>query len=219
MGVCPTSPHVLCGSGEGIRPCPSWYSVGGAPRVWGPGPFAKGCSVSVRPEQELGSHCRQISRRSKQARGRRESGLGTTGFHLCFLQDDVVLMASSGQDLQHVLERFAAECEAVAGMRISTSKSEAMVLDRKRVACALSRWVERSCLKWRSSSISGSCSRVRERSEREIDRRIGAASASAVMRSVYADRRGEEGAESKGEALDLPGQSTLPTSPMVMNFG
>ncbi|KAI3376204.1 hypothetical protein L3Q82_016712 [Scortum barcoo] len=45
--------------------------------------------------------------------------------------DDVVLLASSSQDLQHVLERFAAECEA-AGMRISTSKSEAMVLDRKR---------------------------------------------------------------------------------------
>ncbi|KAI3374080.1 hypothetical protein L3Q82_022646 [Scortum barcoo] len=34
-------------------------------------------------------------------------------------QDDVVLLASSSQDLQHVLERFAAECEA-AGMRIST---------------------------------------------------------------------------------------------------
>ncbi|KAI3362744.1 hypothetical protein L3Q82_001808 [Scortum barcoo] len=50
---------------------------------------------------------------------------------LCFL-------ASSSQDLlQRVLEeRFAAECEA-AGMRISTSKSEAMVLDRKRVACPL----------------------------------------------------------------------------------
>ncbi|KAI3358216.1 hypothetical protein L3Q82_003219 [Scortum barcoo] len=63
-------------------------------------PLLKGCSVSVRPEQELGSHCR------------------------------------SSQDLQHVLERFAAECEA-AGMRISTSKSEAMVLDRKRVACPL----------------------------------------------------------------------------------
>ncbi|KAI3372530.1 hypothetical protein L3Q82_023015 [Scortum barcoo] len=54
------------------------------------------------------------------------------------LLDDVVLLASSSQDLQHVLERFAAECEA-AGMRISTSKSEAMVLDRKRVACPL--WV------------------------------------------------------------------------------
>ncbi|KAI3356640.1 hypothetical protein L3Q82_017838 [Scortum barcoo] len=26
--------------------------------IWGPGAFAKGCSVSVRPEQELGSHCR-----------------------------------------------------------------------------------------------------------------------------------------------------------------
>ncbi|KAI3352014.1 hypothetical protein L3Q82_020839, partial [Scortum barcoo] len=39
--------------------------------------------------------------------------------------------------------------------------------------------------------------------EREIDRRIGAAS--AVMRWVgVPDRRGEEGAESKGEALDLP---------------
>ncbi|KAI3363688.1 hypothetical protein L3Q82_001312 [Scortum barcoo] len=38
----------------------------------------------------------------------------------------------------YVLEWFAAECEA-AGMRISTSKSEAMVLDldRKRVACPL----------------------------------------------------------------------------------
>ncbi|KAI3353581.1 hypothetical protein L3Q82_020106 [Scortum barcoo] len=35
-----------------------------------------------------------------------------------------------------MLERFAAKCEA-AGMRISTSKSEAMVLDRKRVACPL----------------------------------------------------------------------------------
>ncbi|KAI3364202.1 hypothetical protein L3Q82_010810 [Scortum barcoo] len=65
----------------------------------GSGAFAKGCSVSVRPEQELGSHCRQT-------------------FSM------------------HVLERFAAECEA-AGMRISTSKSEAMVLDRKRVACPL----------------------------------------------------------------------------------
>ncbi|KAI3370906.1 hypothetical protein L3Q82_007415 [Scortum barcoo] len=39
------------------------------------------------------------------ARGRRESGLGTTGFHLCSFADDVVLLASSGQDLQHVLEQ------------------------------------------------------------------------------------------------------------------
>ena len=44
--------------------------------------------------------------------------------------DDVVLMASSTVDLQHSLEQFTAECEA-AGMRISTSKSEAMVLSSK----------------------------------------------------------------------------------------
>ncbi|KAI3363753.1 hypothetical protein L3Q82_001368 [Scortum barcoo] len=46
MGVCLTSPHVLCGSGEGIRPCPSWYSVGSDPRVWGPGDFWTGCLPS-----------------------------------------------------------------------------------------------------------------------------------------------------------------------------
>ncbi|KAI3358108.1 hypothetical protein L3Q82_003116 [Scortum barcoo] len=99
-------------------------------RVWGPGAFAKGCSVSVRPEQELGSHCRQRSQGPEGVR------FGNHRISSLLFADDVVLMASSGQDLQHVLERFAAECEA-AGMRISTSKSEAMVLDRKRVACPL----------------------------------------------------------------------------------
>ena len=44
--------------------------------------------------------------------------------------DNVVFLAPLSQDLQHVLGRFAAEHEA-AGMRISTSKSEAMVLDQK----------------------------------------------------------------------------------------
>lgn len=39
----------------------------------------------------------------------------------------VVLFASSSDDPQHALWRFAAECE-VAGMRISTSKFQAMVL-------------------------------------------------------------------------------------------
>lgn len=41
---------------------------------------------------------------------------------------DDVLLAISSQDLQHVLGRFAASCEA-AGMRISISKCEATVLD------------------------------------------------------------------------------------------
>ncbi|KAI3373333.1 hypothetical protein L3Q82_006631 [Scortum barcoo] len=94
--------------------------VGCSAEYRGPGAFLRAVrSLYDEPEQELGSHCRQ-----RIARGRRESGLGTIGFHLCcFADDDVVLLASSSsQDLQHVLERFAAECEA-AGMRISTSKS------------------------------------------------------------------------------------------------
>ncbi|KAI3358894.1 hypothetical protein L3Q82_015286 [Scortum barcoo] len=129
----------------------------------GSGAFVKGCSVSVRPEQELGSalpccssksdlfpvhvglrqgcplspvlfiiFMDRISRRSQGPEGVR---FGNHRISSLLFADDVVLMASSGQDLQHVLERrFAAECEA-AGMRISTSKSEAMVLNRKRVAC------------------------------------------------------------------------------------
>ncbi|TWW67330.1 hypothetical protein D4764_02G0003710 [Takifugu flavidus] len=50
--------------------------------------------------------------------------------------DDVVLLASSARDLQLSLDRFAAACE-VGGMKISTSKSEAMVLNQKKVECLL----------------------------------------------------------------------------------
>ncbi|KAK3565356.1 hypothetical protein QTP86_007126 [Hemibagrus guttatus] len=94
---------------------------------------------------------------------------------------DVVLLAPSSLDLQHALGRFAAECEA-AGMRVSTSKSEAMVLNRKKVACTL--------------QVGGEVlPQVEEfkylevlfmsegRMDCEIDRRIGAAA--AVMRSMY----------------------------------
>ncbi|KAI3357885.1 hypothetical protein L3Q82_016265 [Scortum barcoo] len=116
-------------------------------------------------------------------------------------------------------ERFAAECEA-AGMRISTSKSEAMVLDRPGKGWrALSRWVERSCLKWRSSSISGSCSRVRERSSVRLTGGLVQRPCSYAVIGVP-DRRGEEGAESRKARLSrFTGQSTFPPSPMVMNFG
>ncbi|KAI3360386.1 hypothetical protein L3Q82_002298 [Scortum barcoo] len=86
------------------------------------------------------------------------------------------------QDLQHVLERFAAECEA-AGMRISTSKSEAMVLDRKRVACPL-RVGGEVLPQVEEFKYLGVLFTSEGKIEREIDRRIGAASAE-VMRSVY----------------------------------
>ena len=53
LGVCPSSPHVLCGLVQGVQPCPSWHSVGGASGVWGQRPSAGGSKVPVRPEQEL----------------------------------------------------------------------------------------------------------------------------------------------------------------------
>ncbi|KAI3358338.1 hypothetical protein L3Q82_014781 [Scortum barcoo] len=135
--------------------------------------------------------------------------------------DDVVLLASSSQDLQHVLERFAAECEA-AGMRISTSKSKAMVLDRKRVACPL-RVGGEVLPQVEEFKYLGVLFTSEGKMEREIDRRIGAASAVMLcaVKVGVPDRRGEEGAElsRKAKALDLPVNLRFPPSPMVMNFG
>ncbi|KAI3364954.1 hypothetical protein L3Q82_001118 [Scortum barcoo] len=87
----------------------------------------------------------------------------------------------SSQDLQHVLERFAAECEA-AGMRISTSKSEAMVLSTgKGVVCPL-RVSGEVLPQVEEFKYLGVLFASEGKMEREIDRRIGAASGSyAVM--------------------------------------
>ncbi|XP_042604086.1 uncharacterized protein LOC122141275 [Cyprinus carpio] len=95
--------------------------------------------------------------------------------------DDVVMLASSGQDIQHALGRFVTECEA-AGMRISTSKSEAMVLSRKRVACPLQ--VGGDLLpQVEEFKYLGVLFMSEGRMERENDSRIGAAS--ALMRLMY----------------------------------
>ncbi|KAK3535941.1 hypothetical protein QTP70_021242 [Hemibagrus guttatus] len=75
----------------------------------------------------------RISRRSQGLEG---VWFGDHRISSLIFADDVVLLAPSSLDLQHALGHFAAECEA-AGMRVSTSKSEAMVLDRKKVACTL----------------------------------------------------------------------------------
>ncbi|KAI3367284.1 hypothetical protein L3Q82_008336 [Scortum barcoo] len=186
--------------------------------VWGPGAFAIRAVRSLYDhgaEQELGSHCRQISR--KRSQGPEGVRFGNHRISSLLFADDVVLLASSSQDLQHVLERFAAECEA-AGMRISTSKSEAMVTRPEKGGVPSPGGVERSCLKWRSSSISGSCSRVRERWSVRLTG--GLVQRPQLCAVGVPDRRGEEGAESKGEALDLPVNQYVPTSsPMVMNFG
>ncbi|TWW73603.1 hypothetical protein D4764_15G0009970 [Takifugu flavidus] len=102
--------------------------------------------------------------------------------------DDVVLLASSARDLQLSLDRFAAACEA-AGMKISTSKSETMVLNRKKVECLL-RVKEEILPQVEEFKYLGVLFTSEGRMEWEIDRRIGAASAViwTLHRSVVVKR-------------------------------
>ncbi|KAK3562609.1 hypothetical protein QTP86_002090 [Hemibagrus guttatus] len=93
----------------------------------------------------------------------------------------VVLLAPSSLDLQHALGCFVAECES-AGMRVSTSKSEAMVLDQKKVACTLQVGGE-FLPQVEEFKYLGVLFMSEGRMDREIDRRIGAVA--AVMRSMY----------------------------------
>lgn len=53
----------------------------------------------------------------------------------------MVLLASSDYDLQHALEQFATKCEA-AGMRINTSKSEAMVHCQQTLTNRMDGWID-----------------------------------------------------------------------------
>ncbi|KAK3545223.1 hypothetical protein QTP70_002063 [Hemibagrus guttatus] len=120
----------------------------------------------------------RISRRSQGLEGVR---FGDHRISSLIFADDVVLLASSGLDLQHALGRFAAECEA-AGMRVSTSKSEAMVLNRKKVACTLQVGGE-VLPQVEEFKYLGVLFTSEGRMDREIDRWIGAAA--AVMRSMH----------------------------------
>ncbi|KAK0133440.1 LINE-1 reverse transcriptase [Merluccius polli] len=120
----------------------------------------------------------RISRHSQGVEGVR---FGDLRIGSLLFADDVVLMASSDRDLQLSLDRFAAECEAV-GMRISTSKSESMVLNRKRVECTL-RVGDEILPQVEEFKYLGVLFTSEGRMEREIDRRIGAAS--AVMRTLH----------------------------------
>ncbi|KAL7836057.1 hypothetical protein SRHO_G00284040 [Serrasalmus rhombeus] len=120
----------------------------------------------------------RISRRSQGMEGVRFGDLRVTSL---LFAEDVVLLGTSGRELQLSLDRFAAECDA-AGMRISTSKSEAMVLTRERVESPL--WVGDELLpqveEFKYLGVLFTSDGTRER---EIDRRIGAGS--AVMRALY----------------------------------
>ncbi|KAK3537395.1 hypothetical protein QTP70_008853 [Hemibagrus guttatus] len=176
--LCPTSPHVFCGLGEGTRRVPRgilwevlWeYGVRGPllRAVWSLYNRSRSlvriasCKSDLFPVHVgLRQGCPlslvlfivfmdRISRCSQGLEGVR---FGDHRISLLLFADDVVLLAPSSLDLQQALGCFAAECEA-AGMRVSTSKSEAMVLFTSE-----------------------------GKMDREIDRRIGAVA--AVMQSMY----------------------------------
>ncbi|XP_054621698.1 uncharacterized protein vopp1b isoform X1 [Dunckerocampus dactyliophorus] len=120
----------------------------------------------------------RISRRSQGVEGFRFGGCRIESL---LFADDVVLLASSSRELQLSLDWFAAECEA-AGMRISTSKSKSMVLARKRVECHLQVGDE-ILPQVEEFRYLGVLFTSEGRMEREIDKRIGAAS--AVMQTLH----------------------------------
>ena len=75
----------------------------------------------------------RICRRSLGSEGVNVGGIEVKIF---LFADDAVLLAQSQQELQNVLDRFEFEC-AAAGMKLSVSKTQAMVLSRSPVQCAL----------------------------------------------------------------------------------
>ena len=79
-----------------------------------------------------------MDRISRRCQGEESVRFGDLKIASLLFADDVVLLASIHHDLQQALGWFAAECE-MAGMRISTSKSEAMVPCQKKMDCSL--WV------------------------------------------------------------------------------
>ncbi|KAL7853999.1 hypothetical protein AOLI_G00208430 [Acnodon oligacanthus] len=115
-------------------------------------------------------------------RSRGQEGIMCGGRRVASLlfSDDVLLVGSHGC-LQHSLEWFAAECEAV-GMRVSASKSESMVLAGKRIACSLQvRGKDLSQME--EFKYLGVLFTSDGKRDREIGRRLG--QATAVMRSLY----------------------------------
>ncbi|KAK3539792.1 hypothetical protein QTP70_013228 [Hemibagrus guttatus] len=120
-----------------------------------------------------------MDRISKRSQGLEGVRFGDHRISSLIFADDVVLLAPSSLDLQHALGRFSAECEA-AGMGVSTSKSEAMVLDQKKVACTLQfggevlpQVEEFKCL--------GVLFPSEGKMDREIDRRIGRSGSSNAV--------------------------------------
>lgn len=77
-----------------------------------------------------------MDRNSRHSQGKESVWFGNLRFASLLFADDMVLLASSVGNLQHVLGQFAIECEA-AEMIVRTFKSEAMVLCWKTEDCYL----------------------------------------------------------------------------------
>ncbi|KAK3533035.1 hypothetical protein QTP70_006219 [Hemibagrus guttatus] len=148
----------------------------------------------------------RISRCSQGLEGVR---FGDHRISLLLFADDVVLLAPSSLDLQHPLGRFAAECEA-AGMRVSTSKSEVMVLDRKKVACTLQVGGE-FLPQVKEFKYLGVLFTSEGRMDREIDRQT--ALLLPLHRSMY------RSVVVKKDFSQFTSQSTFLLSPMVVSSG
>ena len=107
--------------------------------------------------------------------------MGNARVESLLFADDVARLVSSSAELQRALDRFTAEC-TMAGMQISTKKTEVLVLSRQKEQCAVNvngsplNQVEK--LKYLGIEFSNDA-----RLDCEIDRRIG--SASAILRSLY----------------------------------
>ena len=97
-------------------------------------------------------------------------------------------------------------------MKISTSKSEAMVLDQKKVACSLQAGVE-FLPQVEEFKCLGVLLLSEGRMEHEVDRRIGAVA--AIMRSFY---RSVVVKRELSRKANLPVNLRYYPLPMAMNF-
>ncbi|KAI3376292.1 hypothetical protein L3Q82_016423 [Scortum barcoo] len=124
------------------------------------------------------------------------------------------------RSLVHALpavSQTCSQCMLDSGrVALSPPNPEAMVLDRKRVACPLQVGGE-VLPQVEEFKYLGVLFTSEGKMEREIDRRIGAAS--AVMRSVYRTVVVKKELSRKAKLSIYRSIYVLPPSPMVMNFG
>lgn len=152
----------------------------------------------------------RISRRSQGVEGVQISGLKIASL----LFADEVLLASLSCEHQLALEQFTAECEA-AGMRISTSKPEDIVLSWERMYCLL-RVRDELLPHVEEFRDLGVLFTSGERMEQEIDRWIGAVSAATQLlyQSVVVKRE-----LSQRQSCQFTGRFMFQPSPMATICG